>query len=248
MTQAVIVTGGSRGIGAATSLLAAQAGYAVGVNYVQDRGSALELVAQIEVGGGRAHALQADVSLEADVQRMFEEATAQLGSVSALVCNAGTTGRLTRLEDVDLATLRRVLDVNLLGCMLCCREAVRRMSTERGGTGGAIVNVSSVAASTGSAGEYVHYAASKAGVDAFTFGLAREVASCGIRVNAVSPGSTLTGIHAAAGDPQRPLRIAPRIPLQRLAEPQEIARAIVWLLSAEASYATGAVLRVAGGL
>ncbi len=248
MTKAVIVTGGARGIGAATSMLAAQAGYAVGVNYVQDRDAALALVAQIEAGGGRAIALQADVAQEAHVVRLFDEATAQLGPIDALVCNAGITGRQTRVQDVDLATLRRVLDVNLLGCMLCCREAVRRMSGHSGATGGAIVNVSSVAATTGSAGEYVHYAASKAGVDAFTLGLAREVASLGIRVNAVAPGSTLTGIHAAAGDPERPLRIAPRIPLQRLAEPLEIARAIVWLLSAEASYATGAVLRVGGGL
>lgn len=249
MGDVVIVTGGSRGIGAATSLLAAKAGYAVCVNYLHDEASAMSLVERIVADAGVAVAVRADVSLEADVVRLFDQTTEQLGGVNALVCNAGVTGRLMRFEDVGLETLHRVLDTNLLGCMLCCREAVRRMSTARPGAGGGvIVNVSSIAATSGSPGEYVHYAASKAGVDAFTVGLAKEVAACGIRVNAVSPGSTLTDIHAAAGDPDRPARIAPRIPMQRLGEPEEIAHAIMWLLSPQASYVTGSVLRVSGGM
>ena len=180
--------------------------------------------------------------------RLFDATAAALGPVTALVNNAGTTGRITRFAELDLATLRRVIDVNLVGCMLCSQEAVRRFSSARGGPGGAIVNLSSVAAQTGSPGEYVHYAATKAAIEAFTRGLAREVAAEGIRVNAVAPGTVQTGIHAAGGDPERPARVAPRIPLGRVGQPEEIAAAILWLLSPAAAYATGSVLTVAGGL
>lgn len=243
MPSGLIVTGGSRGIGAATARLAARRGFRVCVNYTRDAAAADAVVAAIRAAGGTAVAVRADVAAEADVRRLFDAAEAEIGPVDALVNNAGTTGPIGRFEDVSTETLRRVLDVNLLGTMVCAREAVRRFA----GRGGTIVNLSSVAATTGAPGEYVHYAASKAAVDAFTLGLARETAGSGIRVNAVAPGSTLTDIHAAAGEPDRPARVRGRIPMQRLAEPEEIAEAVVWLLSDAASYVTGAVLRVAGG-
>jgi NAD(P)-dependent dehydrogenase (short-subunit alcohol dehydrogenase family) len=248
MPEVVVITGAGRGIGAATALAAARQGYAVGVNYRRDAAAAAAVVERIRAEGGRALAVEADVAEPEQVAALFDAVAEALGPVTALVNNAGTTGRVTRFADLDLATLRRVIDVNLIGCMLCSQEAVRRFSTARGGQGGAIVNVSSVAAQTGSPGEYVHYAATKAAIEAFTRGLAREVAAEGIRVNAVAPGTVQTGIHAAGGDPERPARIAARIPLGRVGQPEEIAQAILWLLSPAAAYATGSVLTVAGGL
>jgi NAD(P)-dependent dehydrogenase (short-subunit alcohol dehydrogenase family) len=248
MPEVVVITGAGRGIGAATALAAARQGYAVGVNYRRDAAAAAAVVERIRAEGGRALAVEADVAEPEQVAALIDAVAEALGPVTALVNNAGTTGRITRFADLDLATLRQVIDVNLIGCMLCSQEAVRRFSTARGGQGGAIVNVSSVAAQTGSPGEYVHYAATKAAVEAFTRGLAREVAPEGIRVNAVAPGTVQTGIHAAGGDPERPARIAARIPLGRVGQPEEIAQAILWLLSPAAAYATGSVLTVAGGL
>jgi NAD(P)-dependent dehydrogenase (short-subunit alcohol dehydrogenase family) len=245
MAGVVVITGAGRGIGAATALAAARQGYAVGVNYLGDAPAAAGVVERIRADGGRALAVQADVALPAEVSRLFDQATDALGPVTALVNNAGTTGRIGRFVELDLATLWRVIDVNLVGCMLCSQEALRRWA---GGGGGVIVNVSSVAAATGSPGEYVHYAATKAAIEAFTRGLAREVARDGIRVNAVAPGTVQTGIHARGGDPERPARVAPRIPLGRVGAPEEIALAILWLLSDGASYTTGSVLAVAGGL
>jgi NAD(P)-dependent dehydrogenase (short-subunit alcohol dehydrogenase family) len=243
MAGVVAITGAGRGIGAACALAAARAGYRVGVNYLGDAAAAAGVVGRIEAEGGRAIAVRADVAQPAEVARLFDEVADALGPVGALVNNAGTTGRITRFVELDLATLRRVIDVNLVGCMLCSQEALRRFSN-----GGSIVNVSSIAAATGSPGEYVHYAATKAAVEAFTRGLAREVAGEGVRVNAVSPGTVQTGIHAAGGDPERPARVAARIPLGRVGAPEEIAAAVLWLLSPAASYATGSVLAVAGGL
>ena len=248
MPGVLLITGAGRGIGAATALAAARAGYAVGVNYQRDAAAAAGVVAQIQAAGGRALAVQADVADPDDVARLFDQVEQALGPVTALVNNAGTTGRITRFADLDLATLRRTIDVNLIGSMLCAMAALRRFSTARGGQGGAIVNLSSVAAATGSPGEYVHYAATKAAIEAFTRGLAREVASEGIRVNAVAPGTVQTGIHAAGGDPERPARVADRIPLGRVGAPEEIAAAILWLLSDAAAYVTGSILTIAGGL
>lgn len=248
MPEVVIITGAGRGIGAATAWAAALRDYAVCVNYLRDEHAAGSVVGRITAAGGRAIAVRADVAAPADVAHLFDQAERALGPVTALVNNAGTTGRITRFEGLDLPTLRRVIDVNLIGTMLCAQEAVRRFSTGHGGKGGSIVNVSSVAAALGSAGEYVHYAATKAAVETFTIGLAREVAREGIRVNAVAPGTVATEIHAAGGDPDRPARVAARIPLGRVGGPEEIAEAIVWLLSPAASYTTGAVLKVSGGL
>ena len=248
MPGALLITGAGRGIGAATALAAARAGYAVGVNYQRDAAAAAAVVAQIQGGGGRALAVRADVADPEDVTRLFDQVEHGLGPLTALVNNAGTTGRITRFADLDLATLLRTVDVNLIGSMLCAQAAVRRFSTARGGKGGVIVNLSSVAAATGSPGEYVHYAATKAAIEAFTRGLAREVASEGIRVNAVAPGTVQTGIHAAGGDPERPARVAARIPLGRVGAPEEIAAAILWLLSDAAAYVTGSILTIAGGL
>jgi NAD(P)-dependent dehydrogenase (short-subunit alcohol dehydrogenase family) len=248
MPGVLLITGAGRGIGAATALAAARAGYAVGVNYQRDAAAADAVVACIRAAGGRAQAIRADVADPDDVARLFDGTEQALGPLTALVNNAGTTGRITRLADLDLATLRRTIDVNLIGSLLCAQAAVRRLSTARGGQGGAIVNVSSVAARTGSPGEYVHYAATKAAIEAFTRGLAREVAREGIRVNAVAPGTVQTEIHATGGDPERPARIAPRIPLGRVGAPEEIAAAILWLLSDAAAYVTGSILTVAGGL
>ena len=245
MAGVVVITGAGRGIGAATALAAARQGYGVGVNYLGAAPAAAGVVERIRADGGRALAVKADVALPEDVTRLFNQVTDALGPVTALVNNAGTTGRITRFVELDLPTLRRVIDVNLIGCMLCSQEALRRWA---GGAGGVIVNLSSVAAATGSPGEYVHYAATKAAVEAFTRGLAREVAQHGIRVNAVAPGTVQTGIHAQGGDPERPARVAPRIPLGRVGQPEEIAAAILWLLSDAAAYTTGSVLTVAGGL
>lgn len=245
--KVVLITGGGRGIGAATARRAAARGYAVCVNYVADETAARTLVDEIEAGGGRAMARRADVAVESEVEELFAALERELGPPRALVNNAGLTGRISRLDEVSGETLRRVMDINVLGLMYCARAAVRRMSRRHGGAGGAIVNVSSGAASLGSPGEYVWYAASKGAVDSFTIGLAREVAGEGIRVNAVAPGMTATEIHAASGDAGRLERIGKGVPLGRPATADEVAAPIVWLLSDEAAYITGAVLRVAGG-
>jgi NAD(P)-dependent dehydrogenase (short-subunit alcohol dehydrogenase family) len=243
----VIVTGGGRGIGAAAARLAARQGYAVAVNYVANEEAALAVVGEIEGQHGRASAIQADVSREEDVTRLFGSAEQTLGRVTALVNNAGITGGFSRLEDLEVRTLESVIAVNVIGATLCAREAVRRMSKKKCGAGGAIVNSSSRAARLGSAGEWIHYAMTKGAIDSLTIGLAREVASEGIRVNAVAPGLVETDIHAAAGDPDRPQLLASGIPLGRGGKPEEIAEAVLWLLSPAAAYITGAILPVSGG-
>ena len=243
----MIVTGGSRGIGAATARLAAARGYAVCVNYRQDAGAAAAVVQDIVAGGGSAIAVQADVASEADVLRLFADTDARLGRVTALVNNAGIVARQARIGDLDAARITRMLAINVLGTIVCAREAVRRMSTRLGGPGGAIVNVSSVAARLGAPGEYLDYAASKGAVDTFTVGLAQEVAQEGIRVNGVRPGPIHTDIHASGGEPARIERIKGGIPMRRGGQPEEVAHAILWLLSDEASYVTGACIDVAGG-
>ena len=242
----VVITGASRGIGAATAWLAAQRGFAMAVNYATGEKEAAEIVRQIKATGGQARALQADLVREQDIVRLFAEAE-QLGPLRGLVNNAGITGGFARVEDVSGAMLDRLLAVNVTGAILCAREAVRRMSTKHGGAGGSIVNISSLASRTGSPGEWVHYAATKGAIDTFTIGLAREVAQEGIRVNAVAPGLVETGIHAANGEPGRLERLKHTIPLGRPGKPEEIAEAVVWLLSAGSSYVTGSILEVGGG-
>ena len=242
----LVVTGGGRGIGAATARLGARHGYAVCVNYLRDARSAAKVVADIETAGGKALAVQGDVASEADVARLFERAQ-QLGPVTALVNNAGILERQGRLEDMSAERLARVFATNITGSFLCAREAVRRMSTRHGGRGGAIVNVSSMAARLGAPGEYIDYAASKGAIDTLTVGLAREVAEEGIRVNAVRPGVIRTDIHASGGEPGRVDRVKSQIPMKRGGEPDEVARAILWLLSDESSYSTGTFIDVSGG-
>jgi len=243
---AVIITGASRGIGAATALLAAERGFAVAVNYATGKSEASEVVRRIQASGGKAAAIQADLGREDDIVRLFAEAE-QLGALRGVVNNAGVTGGFARVEDVTAAMLERLLAVNVAGAILCAREAVKRMSTKHGGRGGTIVNISSLAARTGSPSEWVHYAATKGAIDTFTIGLAREVATEGIRVNAVAPGLVETGIHAANGEPGRLDRLKPTIPLGRPGKPEEIAEAVVWLLSSASSYVTGSILEVGGG-
>ena len=247
MKNVILITGASRGIGAATARLAAARGYAVCVNYLKNRQAAEAVVAQIEAGGGRAIAVAADVAEEAQVIRLFEAVDRQLGTLTALVNNAGILETQMRVEDMDAARLNRILAANVTGCFVCAREAVRRMSTRHGGSGGAIVNVSSAAARLGSAGEYVDYAASKGAVDTLTLGLAHEVATEGIRVNAVRPGFIYTDIHASGGEPGRVDRVKEFVPMKRGGRPEEVAAAILWLLSEEASYATGSFIDLAGG-
>lgn len=248
MDRIVIVTGGSRGIGAATAKLAAKAGYRVCIAYLTRDSAAQAIVDAIRADGGEAMAVQADVGREADVVRLFDEVDRHFGELTALVNNAGILERQMRVEEMDAQRLTRVFNANVVGSFLCAREAVRRMSTRHGGHGGAIVNVSSVASRLGSPNEYIDYAASKAAIDTLTLGLAKEVAAEGIRVNAVRPGSIYTEIHASGGEPGRVDRVKSRIPMQRGGEADEIARAIVWLLSDEASYMTGSLVDVSGGL
>ena len=247
MKKVVLITGASRGIGAATARLAAARGYAVCVNYVNSRAAAGAVVASIKAAGGEAIAVAADVARENEVADMFNTVDAQLGTLTALVNNAGILETQMRVEDMDAARLNRVFAANITGSFLCAREAVRRMSTRRGGRGGAIVNVSSAAARLGSAGEYVDYAASKGAVDTLTKGLSLEVAEEGIRVNAVRPGFIYTDIHASGGEPGRVDRVKASVPMKRGGQPEEVAAAIMWLLSDEASYATGTFIDLAGG-
>lgn len=243
----LLITGASRGIGAATARIAATRGYVVVVNYVSHAEAATTLVEEIASGGGTAFAVQADVGREEDVLRMYEEIDRRAGPLTALVNNTGVLERQMRLDEMDAGRWRRVLTTNVIGSFLCAREAVRRMSTRHGGLGGAIVNVSSAAARMGGANEYIDYAASKGAVDTMTIGLAREVATEGVRVNAVRPGPVYTDIHASGGEPGRIERIKPAIPMQRGGQPDEVAYAILWLLSDEASYVTGTILDVSGG-
>ncbi|GAA1077186.1 SDR family NAD(P)-dependent oxidoreductase [Nocardiopsis composta] len=245
MTRPVtIVTGGGRGIGAAVCRRLAADGHDVALGYAGDREAAESTARAVREAGVRCVSVRADVSDAADVDRLFDTAADRLGPVTGLVNNAGVTGPLGRLADASEGVLRRVVDVNLVGCLLCCRRAARDMAAL--GTG-AIVNVSSGAATLGGPGEYVHYAAAKAAVDTLTLGLSKELGPDGVRVNAVAPGLVDTDLHTAMGDPGRPARMAPSIPLRRAGEPGEIAAAVAWLLSPEASYTTGTVLRVAGG-
>ena len=243
----LIVTGASRGIGAAIAKLAGERGFSVAVNFAKGANEAEEVVQHIASSGGRARAIQADVGREEEIVRLFETAERELGPIKALVNNAAITGGFARVDAVSAKALNQVMAVNVTGAILCAREAVRRMSTLHGGSGGAIVNISSRAAHTGSAGEWVHYAASKGAIDSFTIGLAREVATEGIRVNAVAPGLIETGLHAANGAPDRLERLAATIPMQRPGSAIEVAEAVLWLLSSAASYTTGAIVEVGGG-
>lgn len=247
MERVVLVTGGSRGIGAATATLAAAHGWSVAVNYAADAGAAQQVVQAVEAAGRRAIAVQADVSDEQQVLRMFGEIDARLGRVTDLVNNAGVVDVSERVEQMSGARLQRIFGINVIGSFLCAREAVRRMSTRHGGPGGAIVNVSSAAARLGSPNEYVDYAAAKGAIDVFTIGLAKEVAAEGIRVNAVRPGLIDTEIHASGGNPDRVQRLAHQVPMQRGGSADEVAQAVVWLLSPQASYTTMSLLDVSGG-
>jgi len=243
----IIVTGASRGIGAAIATLAGARGFSVAANFATGAAEAWAVADLIISAGGRASSIQADIAHEEDIVRLFETAERELGPITALVNNAAITGGFSRVDSVGADILARVMAVNVMGAILCAREAVRRMSTKHGGPGGAIVNISSRAAQTGSAGEWVHYAASKGAIDSFTIGLAREVATEGIRVNAVAPGLIETGLHAANGAPDRLQRLAASIPMQRPGTPLEVAEAVLWLLSPAASYMTGAIVEVGGG-
>ncbi len=245
--QVVLVTGGGRGIGAATALLAARQGWAVAVNYASNAAAAELVVQQIRAAGGRAVALQADVAIEAQIVQMFRQVDAQLGPLAALVNNAGVVDVAARVDGMDTARLARMFNVNVIGSFLCAREAVKRMSTRYGGAGGSIVNLGSAAARIGSPGQYVDYAAAKAAIDTFTLGLAKEVATEGIRVNAVRPGIIATEIHASGGQPNRANEVAPQVPMQRPGTADEVAQAVWWLMSGASSYTTGSLIDVAGG-
>ncbi len=247
MKGIVLITGSSRGIGAATALLAAKAGWSVCVNYVTKADRAEKVVAEIRAAGGKAIAVQADTANEADVKRMFATIDAELGRLTGLVNNAGVTGRAGRLETFDAATMRRVLEVNVIGTLLCTQEAVKRISTKQGGSGGAIVNVSSVAAQLGGANQWIPYGAAKGAVNSITIGASKEFAPEGIRVNAIMPGLIDTEIHIEAGVGDRLQKVIPQVPMGRIGTAQECAEAIVWLLSGEAAYMTGANLLISGG-
>jgi NAD(P)-dependent dehydrogenase (short-subunit alcohol dehydrogenase family) len=243
----LIVTGASRGIGAAIARLAGERGFSVAVNFATGKAEAEAVAQQIVSAGGRASVIQADVAREQDVVRLFKTAERELGAIKGLVNNAAITGGFSRVDAVSASALAQVMAVNVTGAIVCAREAVRRMSIRHGGSGGAIVNISSRAAKTGSAGEWVHYAASKGAIDSFTIGLAREVATEGIRVNAVAPGLIETGLHAANGGPDRLQRLATTIPMERAGTAVEVADGVLWLLSPAASYTTGAILEIGGG-
>lgn len=247
MSGVAIITGSGRGIGAASARLAARRGYAVCVNYLKNEERAQAIVAEIRSGGGRAILVQADTANESEVIRLFERVDAELGPLTALVNNAGITGRAGRLDSFDAAAMRRVLDVNVTGTLLCSQQAVKRMSTSNGGAGGAIVNVSSLAATQGGADRWIPYAAAKGAVNSITIGLAKEVATEGIRVNAISPGLITTEIHEAAGLGERLQKMIPMVPMQRLGTAEECAEAILWLMSGEAAYMTGCTLSLSGG-
>ena len=247
MTSIVLITGASRGIGAATAVLAARNGWDVAVNYSHNAQAAAEVVQQVQALGQRAMAVQADVADDAQVKAMFAQVAAQLGRIRALVNNAGVVDRAQRLQEMDMARWQRIFAINVLGSFACAREAVLAMSTAHGGAGGSIVNVSSAAARLGAANQYVDYAASKAALDTMTLGLAHEVASQGIRVNAVRPGLIETDIHASGGQPDRVARLAPSVPMGRGGTAEETAEAIYWLMSDKSSYSTGAIIDVSGG-
>jgi NAD(P)-dependent dehydrogenase (short-subunit alcohol dehydrogenase family) len=245
--KAVIITGASRGIGAATARLLGAQGYPVAVNFVKNEDAAAAVVHDIVSEGGRAIAIRADVSRESEIVNLFQTSDRELGPLGSLVNNAAITGGFARVEDLKAAALAEVLSINIAGAMLCAREAVRRMSTASGGSGGSIVNISSIAARAGSAGEWVHYAASKGALNSFTVGLAREVAMQGIRVNAVAPGLIETDLHADNGAPDRLQRLNSSIPMRRPGTAAEVAEAVAWFLSPAASYVTGSILEVGGG-
>lgn len=245
--KVLLVTGGSRGIGAAICRLGAAAGYRVAVNYAANASAARALVEEIEAAGGEAIAVKGDVGSEADIMAMFETVDRAWGRLDALVNNAGIVDVKARVDEMSAARLERMMRVNVVGSFLCAREAVRRMSSQRGGKGGAIVNISSAASVHGSPGEYVDYAASKGAIDTFTLGLAREVATEGVRVNAVRPGIIDTEIHASGGQPDRVARMQDMLPMKRAGTSKEVAHAVLYLLSDEASYTTGAILNVSGG-
>lgn len=247
MSKILLVTGAGRGIGAAVALQAAAQGWSLAVNYANNAQAAEDVVSRAKALGVRALAIQADVADEAQVLRMFQRIDAEMGRLDALVNNAGVVDMASRVDAMSFARLRRMFDINVLGTMVCAREAVLRMSTRHGGKGGAIVNLSSAAARIGSPGQYVDYAASKGAIDVFTMGLAKEVATEGIRVNAVRPGIIETDIHASGGQPNRAKEVAPMVPMQRSGSADEVANAVMWLLSDESSYTTGSVIDVTGG-
>lgn len=247
MDRVALITGGSRGIGAACALLAAEQGWKVAVNYAAQAGAADEVVRAIRAKGGDAFAVQADVADEAQVMAMFEAVDARFGRLTALVNNAGVVDLTSRVEAMSVARLRRMFDINVIGSIVCAREAVRRMSTRHGGSGGSIVNMSSAAARLGAPGQYVDYAAAKGAIDTFTIGLAKEVAAEGIRVNAVRPGLIETDIHASGGIPDRVQQLAHLVPMQRGGSAEEVAQAVCWLMSPQASYTTMSLVDVSGG-
>lgn len=247
MSGVALITGSGRGIGAATAKLAAKRGYAVCVNYLKNEQRADEVVAEIRAGGGKAILVQADTAHEDEVIKLFERVDLELGPITALVNNAGITGRAGRLESFDADAIRRVLEVNVTGAIFCAQQAVKRMSTKNGGAGGAIVNVSSLASTLGGANQWIPYAAAKGAINSFTLGLAKEVAAEGIRVNAISPGLIATEIHAEAGVGDRLQKVIPMVPMGRLGTAEECAEAILWLMSDEAAYMIGSVLTLSGG-